>query len=146
MNPQSSSLSHDIPRTEVSISSKKGKSREVQKKSGRVGLVIERRFTNPGSDPLEQVKYEKRLSRISNTDGSIVFEMKDAEIPASWSQVATDIVVSKYFRRAGVPQLDEQGNIQKNKDGSIVTGPERSVKQVVSRLSGCRRHWGEKYG
>ncbi len=146
MNPQSSSLSHDIPRTEVSISSKKGKSREVQKKSGRVGLVIERRFTNPGSDPLEQVKYEKRLSRISNTDGSIVFEMKDAEIPASWSQVATDIVVSKYFRRAGVPQLDEQGNIQKNKDGSIVTGPERSVKQVVSRLSGCWRHWGEKYG
>ncbi len=56
------------------------------------------------------MKWEKRTSRISHTDGSVVFEMKDAEIPADWSQLATDIVVSKYFRKAGVPQFDADGN------------------------------------
>jgi hypothetical protein len=45
-----------------------------------------------------------RSSRITNPDGSVVFEMNDAEVPASWSQLATDIMVSKYFRKAGVPQ------------------------------------------
>ena len=46
---------------------------------------------------------------VGNADGSIVFEMTDAEVPKGWSQLATDIVVSKYFRKAGVPQLDENG-------------------------------------
>ena len=72
--------------------------------------------------------------------------MEGAEIPASWSQVATDIVVSKYFRKAGVPQYDAQGNIIKNEKGEVITGPERSVKQVIRRLAGCWRSWAEKYG
>ena len=110
------------------------------------GMRIERMFTTPGSDPLEQVTYEKRTSRINNTDGSVVFEMEGAEIPADWSQVATDIVVSKYFRKAGVPQYDEAGQVQKDADGEIITGPERTVKQVVRRLAGCWRHWGQQYG
>jgi len=110
------------------------------------GMSIERKFTTPGSDPLESVTYEKRKSKISNTDGSVVFEMEGAEIPESWSQVATDIVVSKYFRKAGVPQYDEEGQLLYGEDGSVVTGPERSVKQVVRRLTGCWRMWGEKYG
>src|SRR3989338_1200132 len=101
------------------------------------GLRIRRMFTTPGSDPLDEVRYEKRTSRITNTDGSVVFEMQDAEIPAGWSQVATDIVVSKYFRKAGVPQKDADGN---------VTGPERTVKQVVRRLAGCWKFWGENHG
>ena len=97
------------------------------------GLSIPRVFTTPGSDPLETVQYEKRTSRIVNTDGSVVFEMEDAEVPVFWSQVATDIVVSKYFRKAGVPQPD----------GGV--GPERSVKQVIQRLTGCWRQWGEQH-
>jgi ribonucleoside-diphosphate reductase alpha chain len=109
------------------------------------GLSIPRVFTTPGSDPLEEVTYEKRTSRIKNTNGSVVFEMLDAEIPADWSQVATDIVVSKYFRKAGVPQKDADGNLLKDAKGELVTGPEKSVKQVVRRLAGCWRYWGEKY-
>jgi ribonucleoside-diphosphate reductase alpha chain len=112
----------------------------------RRGLSIPRVFTTPGSDPLEEVTYERRTSRIKNTDGSVVFEMEGAEIPADWSQVATDIVVSKYFRKAGVPQYDEQGNLLYDERGDVVRGPERSVKQVIRRLAGCWRHWGQQYG
>lgn len=109
------------------------------------GLSVPRVFTTPGSDPLDEVTYEKRTSRIVNTDGSVVFEMLGAEIPAGWSQVATDIVVSKYFRKAGVPQFNEKGDTIKDEKGEVVTGPERSVRQVVRRLSGCWRHWGETH-
>ncbi len=109
------------------------------------GLSISRVFTTPGSDPLEEVTYDKRTSKIVNTDGSVVFAMEDAEIPADWSQVATDIVVSKYFRKAGVPQFDAAGKAMLNDKGEQVTGPERSVKQVVRRLTGCWRWWGETH-
>lgn len=110
------------------------------------GLTIRRVFTTPGNDPLEEITYDRRVSRITNPNGSVVFEMEGAEVPASWSQVATDIVVSKYFRKAGVPQLDEQGNPMLGEDGKPLLGPERSVKQVVRRLAGCWRFWGETHG
>ena len=57
-------------------------------------MKISRRFTKPNQDVFSTVEYEKRTSRISNPDGSVVFEMNDAEIPKSWSQLATDIMVS----------------------------------------------------
>src|SRR4051812_14561057 len=97
-------------------------------------MKINRRFTQQGQDPFASAEYEKRTSRITNPDGSIVFEMNDAEIPKQWSQLATDIMVSKYFRKAGVPQAD----------GS--NGPEKSARQVIHRLNGCWRHWGETHG
>jgi len=75
----------------------------------------------------------KRSSKISNPDGSIVFKMDDAEVPETWSQLATDIMVSKYFRKAGVPMTDG------------TKGPEKSARQVIHRLAGCWRHWGEKH-
>src|SRR5215213_10263675 len=110
-------------------------------------MKITRRFTKSGQDALASVRYEKRTSRISNPDGSVVFEMNDAEMPAQWSQLATDIMVSKYFRKAGVPQVDAAtGQPLRDAQGNIVTGPEKSAKQVVNRLAGCWRHWGEKYG
>lgn len=93
------------------------------------GLSIPRVFTTPGSDPLEELTYEKRVSSIKNTDGSTVFKMEGAEIPADWSQVATDIMVSKYFRKAGVPQYDEKGEVLRDDKGEIVTGPERSANR-----------------
>jgi len=129
-------------------------------------MKITRKFTTAGRDPFDTVTWTTRSSRISNPDGSIVFEMQDAEVPASWSQLATDIAVSKYFRKAGVPQMAEPGaiiaggwqaaaskatdglppGVKKGEDGTVVTGPERSVRQLVHRLAGCWRHWGERHG
>src|SRR4051794_34111611 len=110
-------------------------------------MKINRRFTKPGTDVFNGVSYERRTSRISNPDGSVVFEMNDAEIPAQWSQLATDIMVSKYFRKAGVPVTDpDTGAPLRTADGQIVTGPEKSAKQVIHRLAGCWRFWGEKHG
>ena len=109
-------------------------------------MKITPRFTRPGQDVFSTVEWSTRTSRISNSDGSTVFEMNDAEIPASWSQLATDIVVSKYFRKAGVPQVDATGKNKVDASGKTILGPERSVKQVVHRLAGCWKHWGEKFG
>ncbi len=109
-------------------------------------MRIHRRFTKPGVDVFDAITWTRRTSRITNADGSVVFEMNDAEVPTSWSQLATDIMVSKYFRKAGVPQFHEDGTPKLGEDGSVLTGPERSVRQVVHRLVGCWRHWGESHG
>ena len=109
-------------------------------------MKITRKFTSPASDPFSTVQWTRRSSKISNPDGSVVFEMKDAEVPESWSQLATDIMVSKYFRKAGVPQFDERGVARKDSEGRPITGPEKSARQVIHRLAGCWRFWGEKHG
>jgi ribonucleoside-diphosphate reductase alpha chain len=110
------------------------------------GLKIERRFTADGRDPFETVEWSKRDSRITNPDGSVVFEMIGAEIPASWSQVAADIMVSKYFRKAGVPQFDAKGKQLLDDEGNPVLGPEQSARQVIHRLTSTWRWWGEEHG
>ena len=94
------------------------------------GLVFSRFFTKSGVHPLDEVKYVKRTSVITNPDGSVVFKMENVEVPESWSQLATDIIVSKYFRKAGVPE----------------TGSEVSARQVVSRIARSIRIAGEKFG
>ncbi|MEZ0228434.1 MAG: vitamin B12-dependent ribonucleotide reductase, partial [Planctomycetota bacterium] len=101
------------------------------------GLSVERRFTAAlnGTDPLETVRYDRRRSVITNPDGSVVFEMNNAEVPADWSQLATDIIVSKYFRKTEVPQ-----------PGTTALGSEHSAKQVCRRISVAIRHAGEKLG
>ena len=109
-------------------------------------MEITRRFTTAEKDVFESVEWTKRSCKISNLDGSVVFEMNDAEVPASWSQLATDIMVSKYFRKAGVPQRDDEGNLIFDEKDQVVTGPERSVRQVVHRLAGCWRYWGQEHG
>src|SRR6202165_304082 len=96
-------------------------------------MKIQRRFTKAGVDPLDEVRWEKRESVIREPDGTVVFEMRDIEVPADWSQVATDILAQKYFRKAGVPQPD----------GSL--GRETSARQVVRRLAGCWTDWGRRY-
>jgi len=110
------------------------------------GLRITRRFTEAGKDPYDQLEWSTRDSKIANPDGSVVFEMKDVEIPARWSQVASDIMVSKYFRKAGVPQYDDDGKALVDDNGDSATGPERSAKQVFNRLAGTWKHWGKKEG
>jgi ribonucleoside-diphosphate reductase alpha chain len=86
------------------------------------GLVVERVFTKAGEDPLEKVEWVRRDVRITEKDGTVIFEMKGVEAPKGWSQLATDIVVGKYFRKGGVPQPD----------GS--TGSETSVRQIITRV------------
>lgn len=109
------------------------------------GLKFTRRFTQAGKDPLDEVEYEFRSAKIINPDGTTVFEMNDAEVPKAWSRVATDVVISKYFRKAGVPQYDAEGNAMKNPDGNPKLGPEHSIKQAIRRLVGTWRYWGERY-
>ncbi|MBX3387093.1 MAG: adenosylcobalamin-dependent ribonucleoside-diphosphate reductase [Phycisphaeraceae bacterium] len=109
-------------------------------------MKIARKFTSAGSDPFASVKWVKRSSKITNPDGSVVFQMDDAEVPETWSQLATDIMVSKYFRKAGVPLTDQQGRPLRDEHGKAVLGPEKSARQVIHRLAGCWRHWGEKHG
>ena len=109
----------------------------------RVGMRIPRRYTRAGEDPFESTSWERRDSRITNPDGSIVFEMVGAEVPAPWSQVATEIIVSKYFRKAGVPQVDEDGDPIVDAEGEPVLGAEWSARQTISRLAKTWRTWGQ---
>jgi len=96
-------------------------------------MKIQRRFIKQGTDPLESLEWDHRESVIREPDGTVVFEMRDVEVPKAWSQVATDILAQKYFRKAGVPQPD----------GSL--GSETSARQVVRRLAGCWTDWGRRY-
>ena len=91
------------------------------------GLRVPRRFTRAGVNPFDEVQWDRRRTVISNPDGSIVFKMENVEVPADWSQLATDIVVSKYFRKAGLP---------------TEPGHEHSVRQVVHRLAHTIRRVG----
>lgn len=116
---------------------------EIQ--SAQQGLSVSRVFTTKEKDPFSSAEYDLRSSVIRNPDGSVVFEIHNVEVPKSWSQVATDILAQKYFRKAGVPQQDEEGKPLLNEFGDPVLGSETSIKQVVSRLAGCWRHWAEKY-
>ncbi|MCX6290143.1 MAG: vitamin B12-dependent ribonucleotide reductase [Bacteroidetes bacterium] len=97
------------------------------------GLKFSRYFTEDTVSPFDQFKYELRSSVIRNPKGDAVFEMHNVEVPGSWSQVATDILAQKYFRKTGVPQ----------QDGSL--GGETSIKQVAHRLAECWMDWGRKY-
>ncbi len=110
------------------------------------GLKIDRLYTKKGTDVYSMFRYELRDSVIRNPDGSIVSEMKNIEVPADWSQMATDILAQKYLRKKGVPQHDEKGNPILDSEGKPLLGSEKSIKQVIKRLSKCWRHWGEKFG
>lgn len=121
-------------------------SNRLKKNIGSKGLKIERVYTKKGEDRYKDIEFDLRDSRITNPDGSIVFEMKDVEVPKSWSQIATDILVQKYFRKKGVPQKDRNGNVLKDENGDVVLGSERSAKETVNRLALAWRWWGEKYG
>ena len=109
-------------------------------------MQILRRFTSAATSPYDQFEYVRRSSILRNPDGSTVFQMDDIEVPKQWSQVATDILAQKYFRKAGVPQQKVDGTPMTDENGEPVLGPERSVRQVVHRLAGCWRWWGEQYG
>ncbi len=101
--------------------------------SAKSGLQFPRRFTREDVNVFDLFEYDYRTSVIRNPSGEIVFEMTNVEVPKQWSQIATDILAQKYFRKAGVPQPD----------GSL--GRETSAKQVAHRMANCWRVWGERY-
>ena len=68
-------------------------------------MHIDRFFTKAGKDPLSSIEFVKRTSEIKNPNGTIVFRMENVMVPSTWSQVATDIIAQKYFRKAGIPKL-----------------------------------------
>ncbi|MBI2103991.1 MAG: vitamin B12-dependent ribonucleotide reductase [Candidatus Omnitrophica bacterium] len=103
------------------------KSGEAQAVLG--GLTVSRRWTRPAVHPFDEITWELRTATIGNEKGGVVFEQKDVEVPAFWSQLATNVVVSKYFRGAlGTPQR------------------ERSVKQLIGRVANTIADWGIKDG
>jgi len=93
------------------------------------GLTMARVFTTPGQDPYDAVEWEHRSAVISGEKGEVVFEQHDVEIPKTWSQLATSVVVSKYFRGPlGSPER------------------ESSVRQLIGRVVGTIRTWGDAQG
>ena len=117
-------------------------------------MKISRRFTVAGQSPYEGIDFRLTTSEIKNPDGSVVFSQENIEIPAHWSQVASDVIAQKYFRKAGVPDelvsVKEEGvpiwlQRKKAKAGSKVRG-EKSAKEVFSRLAGTWTYWGWKNG
>jgi len=96
------------------------------------GLQFSRHFTKDNVSPFDLFEYDYRTSLIKDTKGEIIFQMDNVEVPKQWSQIATDILAQKYFRKAGVPKPD----------GS--SGRETSIKQVAHRMAHCWRVWGER--
>ena len=121
-------------------------------------MRIRRHFTVEGHSPYEGVPFRTTASEIRNPDGSIVFSQTDIEVPESWSQVASDVLAQKYFRKAGVPKslkpVAEEGVPEflwkkvantDTKSGKETAG-ERSARQVFDRLAGTWTYWGWKGG
>jgi len=93
------------------------------------GVEVPRHFSRAGVDPYAAVEWELRSAKITNERGEIIFEQTDVEMPKAWSQLATNVVVSKYFRgHVGSPER------------------ERSVRQLVGRVVGRIHEWGAKSG
>jgi ribonucleoside-diphosphate reductase alpha chain len=121
-------------------------------------MQISRYFTESGKDPLSSFDFVKRISEIKNPDGSVVFRMDDVIVPNTWSQVATDIIAQKYFRKAGVPKLLKRNRekgvpawLQSSKpdlekleqlpENDRITS-ESDSRQLFHRLAGCWTYWG----
>ncbi len=93
------------------------------------GVSVPRYFTSAGSDPFDAIEWVRCDAKISGERGEVVFEQTDVEVPASWSQLATNVVASKYFRgHIGTPER------------------ESSVKQLITRVVDRIREWGERAG
>ena len=109
-------------------------------------MRIDRRFTRQGQSPYEGITFAKRSSEIRNPDGSTVFKLENIDVPSQWSQLAVDILAQKYFRKAGVPQVGQDGRPLTGTDGAAILGGECDARQVFHRLAGCWTHWGTNHG
>ena len=117
-------------------------------------MKIERIFTKSGQDAYADIEFRTVSSEIRNPDGTIVFKLDECEVPQKWSQVASDVIAQKYFRKAGVPtavkKVKEKGVPEflwrsVPAEGAELCG-ETSAKQVFDRLAGAWAYWGWKGG
>src|SRR5579872_815269 len=124
-------------------------------------MKFERAYSRPG-DPYAGVGFVARTSRITNPDGSVIFEAKDCMVPSDWSQVAVDVLAQKYFRKAGIPArlrtVPEDGIPEWlwrsiPDDVALADLPredqfthENDARQVFNRLAGTWTYWAYKYG
>ncbi|MEN0067418.1 MAG: vitamin B12-dependent ribonucleotide reductase, partial [Myxococcota bacterium] len=125
-------------------------------------MRVQRRFTDAQISPYEGLSFESRRSEIRNPDGTKVFEADGVMVPSGWSQVATDILAQKYFRKAGIPaktkRVSEKGvpewlqrsvpdskAMRKLSDAERFAG-ERDSRQVFDRLAGCWTYWAHREG
>ena len=117
-------------------------------------MKIERNFTTKGRDAYAGIDFRTAVSEIRNPDGTVVFKLDTLEVPAKWSQVASDVIAQKYFRKAGVPSdlkpVREKGVpefLWRSVPAEGATfGGETSAKQVFDRLAGAWTYWGWKGG
>ncbi|MBL0929923.1 MAG: adenosylcobalamin-dependent ribonucleoside-diphosphate reductase, partial [Alphaproteobacteria bacterium] len=125
-------------------------------------MRIERRFTTDGADAYASIAFTTTNSEIKNPDGSVVFQAKDIDVPAGWSQVACDVLAQKYFRKRGLPaalKAVEENDVpswlwrKKADEAALAKLPENarnvgenSAKQVFDRLAGTWTYWGWKGG
>ncbi|MCK2056253.1 vitamin B12-dependent ribonucleotide reductase [Methylobacterium sp. 37f] len=125
-------------------------------------MRFERRHTTAGQSPYATIPFRKTLSEIRNPDGSTVFRLDGIEVPESWSQVASDVLAQKYFRKAGVPAALRK--VEENDVPSFLWRSEADLNalaelpeaeryvseisstQVFDRLAGCWTYWGWKGG
>src|SRR5438270_7690754 len=125
-------------------------------------MRIERRFTKDGQSPYAEIEFRLTTSEIRNPDGSVVFKADNVEVPAFWSQVASDVLAQKYFRKAGVPaclrrveeetvpsflwrSVADEDALAALPEKERIVG-ETSSKQVFDRLAGTWTYWGWKGG
>ena len=125
-------------------------------------MQIKRHFTKQDQSPYAAIKFRRASSEIRNPDGSVVFAQADIEVPDSWSQVASDVLAQKYFRKAGVPtklKKVEENSVpswlwRSEPDAAALkkqpkdkrSSGETSAKQVFDRLAGTWTYWGWKGG
>jgi ribonucleoside-diphosphate reductase alpha chain len=125
-------------------------------------MRIERRYTKDGQSAYAEIEFRKALSEIKNPDGSVVFRLDGIDVPAQFSQVATDVLAQKYFRKAGVParlKKVEENNVPSFLWRSVADetelaklpeneryGSETDARQVFDRLAGTWTYWGWKGG
>ena len=125
-------------------------------------MRIERRYTKAGQSPYADIAFRLTVSEIRNPDGSVVFHADGVEVPEQWSQVASDVLAQKYFRKAGVParlkkveeetvpswlwrSVADDAALGELPEKERFTG-ETSCKQVFDRLAGTWTYWGWKGG
>ena len=116
-------------------------------------MKIARKFTAAGQDAYADLDFVTTVSEIRNPDGTIVFRNDSVEVPAGWSQVASDVIAQKYFRKAGVPiklkkvrEKDVPEFLWRSVPDGAERGGETSAKQVFDRLAGAWAYWGWKGG
>src|SRR3954470_12893070 len=120
-------------------------------------MRLERRFTQAGETPFERVAFRAGDSEIRNPDGTIVFQQRGIEVPQEWSQVATDVLAQKYFRRAGVARCLKKvaeadvpewlwRSVPDETAAEQHFGGETSARHVFHRMAGAWTYWGWKGG